>query len=257
MVKVDFSNPYLRKCLPVYIKEHKERLTDIAAKLPEFAARMRDAESLEADGQGRKPRPLAVVLDIDEVILANIHMNSFSAPAGVQGPTAIDFHAADYFMAPNGQRWPRNDCRLNPLMDGARDLLSTIRQLGLVVYFITGRLESIRAETVENFEYVGLAGTFLPASAFENGAAMDAYDARLCKTFFESEDLAAPDGMLIMCPNDWFPNDGKSIREFKEARRAIIDKTHRIILNVGDQASDLGLYGDKQVHLPHPFYYTY
>jgi predicted secreted acid phosphatase len=46
------------------------------------------------------------------------------------------------------------------------------------------------------------------------------------------------------------------VRPFKEGRRKKIQETHRIVMNIGDQVSDLGLYGDVQVHCPQPFYFT-
>jgi predicted secreted acid phosphatase len=233
MVFVDFGNPYLRGYLAHgYCDAHRRHLDAIRARLPGWAA---DARASEAYS-GRPPRPLAAVLDIDEVILCNIHMNSFQAPAGAQGPDPVDFHASDYFLGPDGNRWPREDLRLNPLLPGARDLLAEIRDLGIELFLITGRLESIRDETVENFIHVGLAGgpdRIIPI-----------------------ELITRRGGALIMCPDAERPLPGASIRPWKEGQRAVIDRTHRIIINVGDQISDLGLYGDSQIHCPHPYYWT-
>jgi predicted secreted acid phosphatase len=235
MALVDFSNPYLRDHLAsgCYCEAHRRRLDDIRVRLPGWAA---DVRACEAGGPGA-PRPLAAVLDIDEVILCNIHANSFQAPAGAQGPEPIDFHAGDYFLGPDGERWPREELRLGPALPGARELLEELRRLDIAIFLVTGRLESIRDETVENLVRVGLAG--------EGAAAPIPLDA-----------IARPGGRLVMCPDAERPTPGASIRPWKEGRRAAIEGTHRIIINVGDQASDLGFYGDVQIHCPHPFYHT-
>ncbi len=229
IIAVDFSNPFLRAFFAGYPKAHEARLNEATRSLPDWADKARAQERADAASAGHKARPLAIVCDIDEVILSNIHMNSFSAPAGAQGPDAIDFHAADAFG------WPRG-ARLNPLLPGAFDLLACARKLGLAIFFVTGRLEPIREETVENFVQVGLAGNS---------------DEKILRT----ADLLSPNGPLIMCTEALYPKLGESIRTFKEGRRQLIEKNHRIVLNLGDQVSDLGLYGDIQVLVPHPFYF--
>lgn len=235
MPYVDFSNPYLREYIKTYGAAHAAHLDSVRAQLAGWVGRSRAAEAEQAAAEGRAPRPLAATLDVDEVILANIHMNSFQAPAGLQGADPIDFHAADYYLAPDGRPWPRDDLRLNPLLPGARALLEALRAHGVEVFFITGRLEALRAETVENFEFVGLA-------AEEGG-------------LFRPDELSLTGGHLVMCPDAEYPPPGSSVRPYKEARRRAIEAAHRIVLNIGDQVSDLGLYGDVQVHCPHPFYY--
>jgi predicted secreted acid phosphatase len=248
MVYVDFSNPYLRDYLRDYCEAHRRHLDNIRARLTGWVALARAAEARESATEGRTPRPLAAVFDVDEVVLANIHMNKFQAPAGVQGPAPIDFHACDYYLAPDGRPWPRDDLRLNPLLPGARELLEACREFKLEVYFITGRLESIRDETVENFVYVGLAGDHTTSSLAPGPAPL-----------FTKESIAVPGGRLIMYPDAEYPPPGQnlaSVRPYKESRRRAIQETHRIVLNIGDQVSDLGLYGDVQVHCPHPFYFT-
>lgn len=236
MVYVDFSNPYLRDYIRGFCESHRRHLDGVRARLPGWVADARRREEQEAAAEGRAPRPLAATLDVDEVILANIHMNSFTAPAGVQGPDPVDFHAADYYLAPDGKPWPRDDLRLNPLLPGARELIEALRALEVRVYMITGRLESIREETVENFAYVGLA-------------------ANTDDALFRLDAIARPGGPLIMCPDAEYPPPGATVRPYKESRRRAIEATHRVVLNVGDQVSDLGLYGDVQVHCPHPFYW--
>jgi predicted secreted acid phosphatase len=207
------------------------------------------AATADADGTSAVvSRPLAAVLDIDEIILCNIQMNSYTAPATADTP-AVDFHAADYFRGPDGKPWPRNEHRLNPLLPGAVELLSALADNNVKVFLITGRLESIRDETLENFRLVGLTRPAAPAA--KGAAIVDE-----SREFFSAADLA-PGGSLIMCPDAEDPKvTGQSIQVFKEAQRARLSKTHHIILNVGDQASDMGEHGDTQLMLPHPFYYT-
>lgn len=236
MVYVDLSNPFLRDYFPKWLRSHSAALDSIRAQLPEWAAASRRAEAELARREGRAPRPLAVVFDIDEVLLCNTHLNGFQAPAGVQGPAPIDFHIADFFVdRATGKPWIRNDPG-DPPLPGANALLAEAVALGLRPFFVTGRLESIRDRTVEDFRRAGFTRSEL------------ASDAPLA-----AEDLKTT---LVLCPDGLRPPPTESIRPWKEGRRAVIEKDFRIVLNVGDQASDLGLYGDRQCCLPHPFYTT-
>jgi len=230
MVFVDFSNPFTREYLAAeFGPAHRRALEAVRARLPAWAAA---ARALEAGGRGR---PLAAVVDVDEVVLGNIHANTFQAAAGVQGPGPVDFFACDFFEAPGGGAWPRAETRLGPLLPGARELLEELRRLGVAPVLLTGRLEPLRAETIENLALVGLAG---PGAVFS------------------FEELGGEGGALLMCPAVEDPPPGGSVRPFKEGRRARLELTHRIVLNIGDQVSDLGLHGDWQVQVPHPFYRT-
>jgi phosphoglycolate phosphatase-like HAD superfamily hydrolase len=231
VMSVDFSNPVLRHYMRDYCAAHRAFLDGVRAQLPGWIEQAR----LEEARMGA-PRPLAAVLDLDEVVFSNIHTNAFRAPAGAQGAAAVDFHAADFFRTAGGRPWPRDLLRLNPLLPGARELIADLQGRGLRVFFLSGRREDIRAETVENFEHAGLA-----APGTTSGALLD------------SADLALVDGPLILCPKP--PAVGQSIRPYKEARRRAIEGRYRIVVNVGDQASDLGLYGDAQVLVPNPFYW--
>lgn len=238
-MKVDFGNSYLRCYIErEYCISHRTHLDTIRGQLERWIARARADEAILASSLKRPARPLAVTLDIDEVILCNIHMNSFQAPAGGHGPDAIDFHAADYFRGPDGKPWPRTETRLNPLLPGARELLEYLHGQKIDLYLITGRCESIRDETIENFEFVGLA------------ASDDAPHA-----VFHPDELTKSGGHLIMCPDAEYPAADSSIRPYKESARRGLCATRRIIMNIGDQVSDLGLYGDIQVLVPHPFYW--
>lgn len=92
---------------------------------------------------------------------------------------------------------------------------------GIATIFITGRPESQRADTEKNMKRLGYTNYT----------------------------------KLILKPDD-FPKGG-SAADFKAPERAKIEKEgYRIILNIGDQYSDLnGGYANKMFKYPNPFYY--
>ncbi len=92
---------------------------------------------------------------------------------------------------------------------------------GVATIFITGRPESQRADTERNLKRLG----------YENWTE------------------------LILKPDD-FPS-AESAADFKAPQRAKLEKDgYRIILNIGDQYSDLsGGYADRMFKYPNPFYY--
>jgi predicted secreted acid phosphatase len=237
MVFVDFSNPFLRRLFPRWLEAHQRRLTSLRGLVAELAASARLDEEVEARAEARPPRPLAAVLDIDEVLLCNTHLNGFTAEAGLQGPGPVDFHVADFFTdRGTGKTWGRADTG-DPALPGAHELLQEVVAQGVRPFFVTGRLESIRSTTVEDFRrsgFVGAADSPLEARELEEG----------------------PASALRMCPDAGAPPPGQSIRPFKEGQRAEIEKEWRIVFNVGDQISDLGMHSGLQVFLPHPFYRT-
>lgn len=252
MVFVDFSNPWLRGYLKTaYLPEHERKLAAIQSTVAARAAIARASEVTGASESKAPARPLAAVLDIDEIVLANIHMNAIELGRN-QSPLEVgSFCACDYYFAPDGRAWPRGDLRLNPLLPGAKNLIAAFLAEGIEVFFITGRAESLRSETVENFVFVGLAGgdtsgdTGGDTGGDTSGPLLNAR--RL---------LDPASGQLTMCPDSDLPAAGESIRPFKEARRGQISQTHRILMNIGDQVSDLGYHGDYQILVPHPFYRT-
>lgn len=216
MVRLDLTDPRIQEAVRSFGARHFARLLAICHALKQWLADAWMAESAAAESANSSPRRLAVVLDIDEVLLCNIHENRLEGR----------FYVADHFAGPDGRNtWPRGETRLGPALPGAHILLEHLMMLDVDVFLVTGRRESLRAETVENLNYVGL-GPYLGA---------------VC-------------GWLMMCPNE-YPGDA-SIAPFKENCRARIGRTHRIVANIGDQVSDLGLHGDRQVLLDHPFYRT-
>jgi predicted secreted acid phosphatase len=100
------------------------------------------------------------------------------------------------------------------------ELFNVARSMKIPVFFITGRRDKaeLRAATIKNLKTVGYDGW---------------------------QDL-------IMRPLD---SQGP-VAPYKSAEREKIEKTYKIILNVGDQQSDLdGGFAKKTVRVPNPFYF--
>ena len=114
----------------------------------------------------------------------------------------------------------RIDLGTDPAIPATLGLYRYAMSLGVPVFFITGRHERLRPATEKNLRDVG----------YERWAA------------------------LYMKPNDY---DKKSVIPFKSgARKAIEAKGYTIIVNAGDQYSDLaGGYSERVFKLPDPFYY--
>lgn len=108
----------------------------------------------------------------------------------------------------------------SPAIDPTLELFDDARDHKVAVFFITGRpdLDIIRDRTEENLTGAGYSGW---------------------------EELVLK------------PSDAAGTRDYKSgARAAIEDDGYRIVLNVGDQDSDLkGGYSDKAYKLPNPFYF--
>jgi predicted secreted acid phosphatase len=155
----------------------------------------------------------ALVLDIDETALSNweiIKLDDFGRP--IPGPCHIGTGA------PCG--WASWDqLGRDPPIEPTLDVFRTARDLGVAVFFITGRPESQRAATERNLAaagYRGYARLFFVA----NGA-----------HFASATDFKAP------------------IRARLEAMG------YTILANMGDQPSDLaGGHAQKSFLLPDPFY---
>jgi acid phosphatase len=106
----------------------------------------------------------------------------------------------------------------DPAITPVLELFNYAKKNGIHVFFLTGRQESERTATIRNLNEAGYSG-------------------------WEE---------LIMRPD----NDKDPARVFKpEERRKLEDKGYRIILNIGDQASDLsGCCAERVFKLPNPFY---
>lgn len=155
----------------------------------------------------------AVVFDIDETVLSNwdaIHANDFGR--------VIDGPCDDPDVGPCG--WRAWDLRAQaPAIAPTLDVYRTAGELGVPVFFITGRDESQREATEHNLVAVGYpdhAGLFME-----------------------------PIGAHFV-----------SAADFKAPQRAELERQgYDIIANLGDQPSDLaGGFAERTFLLPNPFY---
>ena len=107
-----------------------------------------------------------------------------------------------------------------PAIEGTLELYKYAREKGVSVFFITGRNEAEREATVKNLEEQG----------FQKFTAL----------------ILKPVGSKV------------TSKEFKTYhRRQITESGYRIIVNVGDQASDLeGGYCESVYKLPNPMYFV-
>jgi predicted secreted acid phosphatase len=109
-----------------------------------------------------------------------------------------------------------------PAIAPVLELYNFVKSKGIAVFFITGRPDKQRELTISNLREVGYDGW----------------------------------ADLIMQPNP-VPNEARTpARVFKPRNRQTIEKRgYRIILNIGDQASDLaGCCAERVFKLPNPFY---
>jgi predicted secreted acid phosphatase len=164
---------------------------------------------------------LAMVLDIDETALSNWpELKADNFEFFLTGPCNISVDGT--VRPPCGwNKWVALEKSL-PIVP-TLELYRQARSHGVKVFFITGRTEAQRAATAANLWAAGYKG------------------------FTDSD--------LIMKPTDSHP---KSLATFKTAaRRAIANAGYVIVLNVGDQYSDLsGDYAQEPIKLPNPFYYV-
>lgn len=113
--------------------------------------------------------------------------------------------------------------KLYPTAQGAPiipvlELFNYARKMGVAVFFVTGRQNAQREATIKNLTDVGYSGW--------------------------ADLVMQPDG------------NKKPAREFKSLdRQRIEEKGYHIVLNIGDQASDLaGCCEERVFKLPNPFY---
>lgn len=155
-----------------------------------------------AQGAGRE-KP-ALVLDIDETTLSNYQEM-------VKAGFAYD---SKMFGA-----WVETASA--PAIPGTLRIYRAARQLGVSVFFLTGRTEAQRAATERNLRTQG---------------------------FDEWQ------GLVLRAPGE----GASTAREYKSAARArIVAQGYRIVLNVGDQWSDLrgNPEAEYSVKYPDPFYF--
>jgi predicted secreted acid phosphatase len=147
---------------------------------------------------GKRP---AIVLDVDETSLSNY--------------TAI--RADNFTFGPNSQAEAQNE--VGTAIAPIRTLFRIARNRNVLVFFITGRRESVRAPTQDNLRREGYGS--VPA--------------------------------LVMKPT----SSTATTVAYKSGARAEIERDgFRIIANVGDQYSDLaGGHAVRAFKLPNPFYF--
>jgi len=106
----------------------------------------------------------------------------------------------------------------SPAIASVLDLFRYAKANGVAVFFVSGRPESQRQLTVNNLKEAGYSDW--------------------------SDLLMRPDG-----------NTEHASMLKPRKRQEIVDKGYRIVINVGDQASDLaGCCSDRVIKLPNPFY---
>ncbi|MGO9055855.1 MAG: HAD family acid phosphatase [Candidatus Binataceae bacterium] len=163
---------------------------------------------------------LAIVLDIDETSLSNwpvIKADDFGFIP--RGP--CDLSRSDLPTGACGWLIWISQGRDKPIVP-TLELYRQAQRQGMAVFFITGRPESLRAATERNLRAAGY----------------DQWNA------------------LVMEPGN-LPRL-KSAAAFKApARKKIAEQGYSIVLDMGDQESDLaGGYAQRTFKLPNPFYYV-
>jgi acid phosphatase len=181
----------------------------------DFEAAIAEAKEYLRQNVKQVSKPPALVLDIDETSLSNwleIEQDDFGfIPGGgctlLPGTTCGDL---EWELSARAEA-------LKPTLD----LFRTAKDLGVAVFFITGRRDrsDLRAATVKNLKEAGY----------------DGWDGLIMRP------IASPGGVTA----------------YKTAERGKIADRYDIILNVGDQASDLdgGKYARKAIKVPNPFYF--
>lgn len=106
----------------------------------------------------------------------------------------------------------------NPAIVPVLELFNFAKSKGITVFFVTGRQENLRAATIENLTQVGYSGW--------------------ADLFMQSNGNKLP--ASVFKPHD---------------RKEIENRGYRIVLNIGDQASDLaGCCAERVFKIPNPFY---
>ena len=155
----------------------------------------------------------AIVLDVDETSLSNWRAYRLNGWARIlNGPCDLE-------RGPCGIRaWQA--MHLATAIVPTRGLVARARELGVAVFFITGRPAQFQDETEENLR--------------EQGYAWDG---------------------VILLPANLGPMT--SAADFKApARRRLVEQGYAILLTIGDQESDLaGGFAERGFKLPNPVYF--
>jgi predicted secreted acid phosphatase len=185
----------------------------------DLAAAVRPAEVWLAQQAKRKGK-LAIVLDIDETSLSNwpvINADDFGFIPA--GP--CDLSKSDLPQGPCGWLVWINQARDQPIAP-TLELYRQARKQGIAVFFVTGRPESLRNASERNLRAAGYDGW----------------------------------SALVMNPGN-LPRLHSAADYKAPARKKIAGQGYTIVLNMGDQDSDLaGGCAERKVKLPNPFYYV-
>jgi predicted secreted acid phosphatase len=129
--------------------------------------------------------------------------------------------------------------KLFPATPGMVKFVERAKRLGFAIYGITGRRAAQEVATVDNLSEQGYT----------------AFDADNFFTKWDGADTNAP--AYVDCTLDDNPTACSTVEYKAGTRQHIIDEDGvRIVLNVGDQWSDLqGGYAEKTLKLPNPTYY--
>ena len=208
-------------CKPVNLGRYKIELTayyDSGQYARDMAAAVGRA-SAYLTSQSRRKGKLAIVLDIDETSLSNWPVIKADDFGFIpEGP--CDFSSTGLPLGACGWIDWINQARDQPI-GPTLDLYHQARNQGLAVFFITGRPGSLRAATERNLRAAGY----------------DKWNALFMKTGgYRTE----------------------SVIQYKSSARAsIIKQGWTIVLDMGDQESDLaGGNAERTFKLPNPFYYV-
>ena len=180
-----------------------------AADMATVAAQARDHLERRARAGGR----LAIVLDIDETSLSNLPALEANQYSRILGGPCDDLPRGPCGMV----RWIKL-AQGEPIRP-VREMAARARRLGVAVFLVSGRAESMRAATERNLREAGYEWTGL---------------------------VLQPDDQPRM----------PSAADFKAPeRQRIVDQGYAIVANVGDQVSDLaGGYAERAYKLPNPMY---
>jgi acid phosphatase len=177
----------------------------------DFAAVVANARAWLEERAPRATKP-AIVLDIDETSLSN--WPAYRANGWVR----ILAGGCDLEHGPcNLRAWQAMG--RSEALGPTRALVQSARELGVAVFFVSGRPPELRGATERNLREQGYAW----------------------------------DGVILLPPGAHFA----SAVDFKAAeRRKLAERGYTILLSMGDQQSDLdGGYAEKTFKLPNPVYF--
>lgn len=174
-------------------------LSDINSVIVKARAQLKTELSQHANNKHRD----AIVLDIDETSLSNY-----------ESMTRLNFGGTFEEITQD------EDKGLDPAITPTLELYKFAKANGVAVFFITGRKEFERADTIKNLTDAGYSNW---------------------------------DGLILRSPAYL----KASAKDYKTAmRKQLTDQGYHIVMNIGDQESDLiGGYAEYTYKLPNPYYF--